>query len=144
MNVLKSEYPSVSITSNGGCRREEKSRKHWSLFTKFLSLVTALFYLLDQIKSHCMYWLHWKSQKNRTEPNELDELKYWNNSTRQPALLTALLSCFLVFLLSLIYSSYQRSEKKSELNELNELESLKTPSQMSGSAHWYAFLSWLV
>ena len=28
-------------TSNGGCRREEKSRKHWSPFTKLLSLVTA-------------------------------------------------------------------------------------------------------
>ena len=31
----------TSYTSNGGCRREEKSRKHWSLFTKLLSLVTA-------------------------------------------------------------------------------------------------------
>ena len=36
--------------SKGGCRREEKSRKHWSLFTKLLSLVTAkFFFLLDQI-----------------------------------------------------------------------------------------------
>ena len=26
-------------TSNGGCRREEKSCKHWSLFTKLLSSV---------------------------------------------------------------------------------------------------------
>ena len=43
-------------TSNGGCRREEKSRKHWSLFTKLLSVVTANpFFLLDQIKSNCMY-----------------------------------------------------------------------------------------
>ena len=23
-----------------------------------------------------MYWLHWKSEKNGTEPNKLDELKY--------------------------------------------------------------------
>ena len=30
-----------TCTSNGGCRREEKSRKHWSLFTKLLSLVAA-------------------------------------------------------------------------------------------------------
>ena len=30
-------------TSNGGCRREEKSRKLWSFFTKLLSLVTANF-----------------------------------------------------------------------------------------------------
>ena len=31
------------ITSNGGCRREEKSRKHWSFFTKFLFSVIANF-----------------------------------------------------------------------------------------------------
>ena len=65
-----------SYTSNGGCRREEKSRKQWSLFTMLVSSVTEIFFLLDQIKSNCMYWLHWKSEKNRTEPNELDELKY--------------------------------------------------------------------
>ena len=52
----------------------------------------SLKYLLDKIKSNCMYWLHWKSEKNRTEPNELDELKY-SNSTRQPALLTDMLYC---------------------------------------------------
>ena len=34
------EQPFVN-TSNGGCRREEKSRKRWSLFTKFLFSVTA-------------------------------------------------------------------------------------------------------
>ena len=73
----KLDNSSYVNTSNGGCRREEKSRKHWSFFTKFLSFVTAIFfYLFDQIKSYCMYWLHWKSEKNRTEPNELDELKY--------------------------------------------------------------------
>ena len=33
----------LSFTSNGGCRREEKSRKHWSLFTKILSSITAIF-----------------------------------------------------------------------------------------------------
>ena len=44
------------ITSNGGYRREEKSRKHWSLFTMLLSSVTVIFfYLLDQIKSNCLY-----------------------------------------------------------------------------------------
>ena len=30
---------SLTFTSNGGCRREEKSRKHWSLFTKILSSI---------------------------------------------------------------------------------------------------------
>ena len=34
------------------------------------------FYLSDQIKSNCLHWLYWKSESNRTEPNELDELKY--------------------------------------------------------------------
>ena len=33
-------------TSNGGCRHEEKSHKHWSLFTKLLSSVTAIFLLV--------------------------------------------------------------------------------------------------
>ena len=31
----------IYSTSNGGCRREEKSRKHWSFFTKLLFSVTA-------------------------------------------------------------------------------------------------------
>ena len=42
---------------------------------KFLSLVTENFILFDQIKSNCVFRLHLKSEKNRTEPNELDELK---------------------------------------------------------------------
>ena len=42
----------------------------------FHQTFTAIFfYLLDQIKSNCMYLLHWKSEENRTETNELDELK---------------------------------------------------------------------
>ena len=42
---LWSAVPDAHIhTSNGGCGREEKSRKHWSLFTKFLFLVTAIFF----------------------------------------------------------------------------------------------------
>ena len=31
------------FTSNGGCRREEKIRKHWSLFTMLLTSVTKIF-----------------------------------------------------------------------------------------------------
>ena len=34
-----------SNTSNGGYRREEKSHKHWSLFTMLLSSVTAIFFV---------------------------------------------------------------------------------------------------
>ena len=30
-------------TSNGGCRHEEKSCEHWSLFAKLLSSITAIF-----------------------------------------------------------------------------------------------------
>ena len=47
---LDSKIPNISnitsnmnYTSNGGCRREEKSRKHWSLFTMLLSSVTEFF-----------------------------------------------------------------------------------------------------
>ena len=46
------------------------------LQTQLLSSVIAYFFLLDPIENNFMYWLHWKSEKNRTVPNELDELKY--------------------------------------------------------------------
>ena len=38
---MKLQYEGV--TSNGGCRREEKSRKHWSLSTMLLTSVTKIF-----------------------------------------------------------------------------------------------------
>ena len=53
-------------------------KKSWALiifYHVFIFSHCKSFYLLDQIKSNCMYWLYWKSEKNRTEPNELDELK---------------------------------------------------------------------
>ena len=127
---------------NGGCRREEKNCKHWSLFTMLLSSVTDFFFFLwHQIKSNCMYWLHWKSEKNRTEPNELDELKYSRlfNQTTSFAHFNAFLYLH-ALVKTLIYLFYLKSEKKSKLNKLNELEYLKTPSQMSSSAHWHVFL----
>ena len=34
------------VTSNGGCRHEENSRKRWSLFTKLLYLVTSNLFLV--------------------------------------------------------------------------------------------------
>jgi len=40
---LTTTWLKYQITSNGGCRREEKSRKHWSLFTMLLSSVTEFF-----------------------------------------------------------------------------------------------------
>jgi len=87
-----------------------------------------------------MYWLHWKSKKNRTKPNELDELKYSKlfNQTTSFAHWHAFLYLH-ALIKTLIYSSYLKSEKKSKLNELNELEYLKKPSQMSSSAHWHVF-----
>ena len=35
------QFRASNSTSNGGCLREEKSCKHWSLFTKLLFSVTA-------------------------------------------------------------------------------------------------------
>ena len=35
----------INVTSNGGCRREEKSRKRCSLLIKLLSTVTATFFI---------------------------------------------------------------------------------------------------
>ena len=45
IQLLKKRYLYM-ITSNGGYRREEKSHKHWSLFTMLLSSVTANFLLV--------------------------------------------------------------------------------------------------
>ena len=39
----------ICATSNGGCRREEKSLKYWSLFTKLLSLAPAIFQMCSCI-----------------------------------------------------------------------------------------------
>ena len=108
----------TACTSNSGYCREEKSCKHWSLLTKLSFSVPAFFNLLDQIKSNFMYWLHWKSEKNRTEPNELDELKYsksFNQTTNYVhwhafLYLRAQIKTF-------IYSSFLKSEKRSKLNE---------------------------
>ena len=49
--------PERLYTSNGGCRREEKSRKPWSLFTKLLSLVTANSFLLFRSNKEQLYVL---------------------------------------------------------------------------------------
>ena len=71
-------------------------KKSYALITfhqAFIFSPCIFFSLLGQIKSNCMYWLHWKSEWNRTEPNELDELNTQNHSTRWWAILTDMLSC---------------------------------------------------
>ena len=83
-----------------------------------------------------MYWIHWKSEKNRTEPNELDELKYSKSLTQMTSYAHWHV---LVFACSDMYQNIYL-EKKTELNELSELEYWKTPSQMSSYVHWHAFL----
>ena len=59
--------------SNGGCRREEKSRKQWSIFTMLSSSVIEIFFFI-KLNQKQLYVLI--ALKIRTEPNELDELKY--------------------------------------------------------------------
>ena len=97
------------------------------------------FYLSDQIKRNCKYWMHWKSEEKRTEPNELDELKWSKSLNRTTSYahwnaflyLHAHINTFLNFSI--------KNQKKKELNELRELEYLKKPSQMSSlfvSACW--------
>ena len=99
------------------------------------------FYLLDQIQSNCVFRLHLKSEKNRTEPNELDELKCSKslNQTTSYAHWHAFLYLH-AHIKTFIYLSHIKSEKKTELNELNELEYSKTLSQLSSYTPWHAFL----
>ena len=62
-------------TSNGDYRREDKVVTWVTLHQAFVFSHCNFFYLSDQIESNCMYWLHWNSEKNRTGPNDLNELK---------------------------------------------------------------------
>ena len=55
-------------------RKKVISIGHFSPCFRLQSL--QFFYLLEEIKSNCMYWMHWKSEKNRTEPNELEMTSY--------------------------------------------------------------------
>ena len=88
-----------------------------------------------------MHWMHWKSENNRFEPNELDELKYSKSLTQMTSYAhwyVLLFACSDMY--QNIYLSHLKLEKKTELNELSELKYWKTPSQMSSYAHWRAFL----
>ena len=46
----------MMISSNGGYRREEKSRKHWLVSTKLWFSVTAIFFIY-QIKSKTIVYI---------------------------------------------------------------------------------------
>ena len=59
-------------------RKKVVSIGHFSLCFRLQST----FYLLEEFKSNCMHWMHWKPEKNRTEPNELAELKYSKSLTQ--------------------------------------------------------------
>ena len=99
--------------NNGDCRCEEKSRKCWSLFIKLLSSVTVIFHILDQIKSNGMYWLHWKSEKNKAQPNELDELKYSKSLNQMASYAHWHAFLYLhAYIKTFIYLSCLKSEKK--------------------------------
>ena len=62
-----------------------------------------------------MYWMHWKSEKNRTEPNELDELKYSKSLTQMTSC-----ACWNVLLFTCsdtyqnIYISHLKFQKKKD------------------------------
>ena len=75
-----------------------------------------------------MYWLHWKSEKNRTEPNELDELKCSKslNQTTSYAHWYAFLYLH-SHIKTFIYAL--KNQKMIELTELNELKYSKSLDQ---------------
>ena len=71
LNDLKQRLPVMAAVA---MRKKVISTGDFSPCFYFQSLNSV--YLSDQIKSNCLHWLYWKSESNRTEPNELDELKY--------------------------------------------------------------------
>ena len=86
------------------------------------------------------HWLHWKSEKDGAEPNELDELKCWKslNQTTNFAHWHAFLYLH-PHIKYLFILTNKNQKEKNELNELSELEYLKTPSQKSTHAHTHIF-----
>ena len=54
----KKEIKREMNTSNGGYRREEKSHKHWSLFTMLSLSVTAIFFLFVRLNQEQLYVLN--------------------------------------------------------------------------------------
>ena len=73
------EWPHIPVMAAIAVRKKVISIGHFSPCFRLQSL--QIFYLLEEIKSDYMHWMHWKSVKNRTEPNELDELKYSKSLT---------------------------------------------------------------
>ena len=75
-----------------------------------------LFSLLDPIKSNIMYWLHWKSEKKRTEPKELDELKYLKslNQTTSYAYRHALHAKIKTFIHLFIYRFWNQKKEQAK------------------------------
>ena len=102
----------------------------------FVSSHCKSFYSLDQIKSNCMYWLHWKSEKNKTEPNVKDELKCSKLLNQ-----TTSYTYWHIFLyLHADIKTFIYLSQKLRKTELNELKYLKIPLQISSYAHWHVFL----
>ena len=131
MKLLRQFIP---VMASVAVRKQVVSIDHFSLSFYLQSL--QFFYLLYQIKSSCIYWLHWKSEKNRTELNELKYSKSLNQTTSYAQwhaflYLHAHIKTFIYLI--------KNQKIKTELNELSELECLKTPSQISSYVHWYAF-----
>ena len=92
-----------------------------------------------------MYWSHWKSEKNRTELNELDELDYSKAPSQMNSyahihtfLYLHAQTCFMHYVYISYWSHLKWEKNRTELNELNELK--YSTSQMSSYAHIHAFL----
>ena len=113
-------------------------------FSPSFYLQSLQFFLFIRLNQELLYEsIALKIRKNRTEPNELDELKYSKslNQTTSYAHWHAFLYLHAqTRIKTFIYLSHFNSEKKTELNELNELEYLKTPSQMSLLKHISKYL----
>ena len=85
------------ITSNGGCHPEEKSRKHWSLFTKLLFPVTVNLFFC-QVKSRAVVYIDCTGNQRKIGLNQMSQmsLNTQNNSTRRPACICILTSKHLI------------------------------------------------
>ena len=69
-SFLASHTSQIDVASNGGCCREEKSHKHWSLFTLLLSSVCKFFFFC-YFKSKEIIWIDCTENHRKIELSQM-------------------------------------------------------------------------
>ena len=101
-------------------------------------------FLFDQIKRNRMHLLHWKTQKNRCEPNELNKLKYYKLLKQMTSYAHWNAWFFLhaqIWIKTFMYLSHFKTEKKNWPKWAKWAGILKKHSLRWAATHFNMFFS---